>query len=368
VQFRQLALQNFRSYSHADIEFSEGLTVIVGANGHGKTNLLEALGLLAGLGSFRGASDAVLIRDGSEKAALRCHGVGEANRELDIELELDRARSKKIRLNQQVVSRRRELLAVAPATVLSPDDLELVKGEPERRRRWLDDALAAVRPSLATLRSELDRILRQRNTLLRQASGRLGDDIKVTLDVWDEKLSDVGDQLRAHRRELLDALTPQIRQLYGYISGGSDTAGARYVSCWGETSLADALSTARSDDLRRATTTVGPHRDDVLLEISGLPARSHSSQGEKRSLALTLRLAVDDEIRSRLRTAPTLLLDDVFSELDTIRAAALLEALPQGQRILTTPTPLLPQGLQPDQLVEVTEGTAMSLSSDKMQA
>ncbi|MCY4175120.1 MAG: DNA replication/repair protein RecF [Acidimicrobiaceae bacterium] len=361
MRFLSLALQDFRSYAHAEVEFAPGLTAIVGPNGHGKTNLLEALGLVAGLGSFRGAADAALIRDGAECAAVRCQGVAESARELRIELDLDRTRPKKIRVNAQTVPRRRDLLAAAPATVLSPEDLELVKGEPALRRRWLDDTLALVKPSWGALRSELDRILRQRNMLLRQAQGRAGGDITVTLDVWDEKLSAVGDRLRLRRRELLDALGPQISGLYSRLSAGSDTATARYASCWDDVPLADALAAARSEDLRRATTTVGPHRDDVLLEISGSPARSHASQGEKRSLALTMRLAADNEVRRRRGTDTVLLLDDVFSELDPVRSAALLEALPEGQRILTAPTPLLPEGVQPDQLLRVGDGAVTSV-------
>lgn len=357
-----LSLLDFRSYTETEVDFSPGLTAIVGPNGHGKTNLLEAVGFAAGLGSFRGAPDAALIRDGAPSAVIRCSGLGDSEQAVLIEVELARARANRVKVNRQPVSRRRDLLGVLTATAFSPDDLELVKGEPAVRRRWIDDALAAVRPSWGALRSELDRILRQRNTLLRQAQGRATGDVAITLDVWDAKLAAVGDELRMRRRDLLSTMGPEVRRHYRRISQGQDDAGVTYGSSWSDESLADALAAARAEDLRRSTSTVGPHRDDVLLQIGGLAARSHASQGEQRSLALALRLAVDSEVRDRRGVEPVLLLDDVFSELDAGRAAALLETLPPGQRILTTASPVLPAGVQPDLLIRVADGTARAVA------
>jgi DNA replication and repair protein RecF len=355
-----LSLANFRSYAQAEVEFAAGLTAVVGPNGQGKTNLLEAIGFAAGLGSLRGAPEAALIRDGAEAAVVRCLAVAADSREVRIEAELARSRPNRVRVNSQPVARRRDLTGVLTVTVFSPEDLDLVKGEPARRRRWIDDGLSAVRPSLGALRSEVDRILRQRNTLLRQAGGRITDDVAITLDVWDSKLATAGDNLRACRQELLDALEPRIHSYYAQIAGGRGDAGSNYVSNWGDASLADALAAARRDDLRRATSTVGPHRDDVLLRIRGRPARSHASQGEQRSLALALRLAVDAEVRERRAVQPVLLLDDVFSELDGDRAAALLDALPHSQRILTTATGI-PAGVEPDRLIRLADGTAHTI-------
>ena len=352
-----LSLVDFRSYASAEVEFAAGLTAVVGPNGQGKTNLLEAIGFVAGLGSLRGAPEAALIRDGAEAAVIRCLAESADGREIRIEAELARSRPNRVRVNGQPVARRRDLVGVLTATVFSPEDLDLVKGEPARRRRWIDGALTAVRPSLGALRSEVDRILRQRNTLLRQAGGRATDDVVITLDVWDSKLAAAGDELRARRQELLDALEPRIGSYYERIANQRGGADAGYVSSWGDGSLAEALATVRRDDLRRATTTVGPHRDDVLLRIRGLPARSHASQGEQRSLALALRLAVDAEVRERRDVQPVLLLDDVFSELDADRAAALLDALPRSQRILTIATGL-PAGVQADQLIRLAGTTA----------
>ncbi|MDE0160438.1 MAG: DNA replication/repair protein RecF [Acidimicrobiaceae bacterium] len=356
-----LSLLDFRSYGEAEVVFAPGMTAIMGPNGHGKTNLLEAVGFAAGLGSFRGAADAALIRDGAPASVIRCSGLGAGDREVLVEVELARARPNRVRVNRQPVARRRDLLGVLTATAFAPDDLELVKGEPAVRRRWMDDALAAVRPSWGALRSELDRVLRQRNTLLRQAQGRAAGDVAVTLDVWDDKLAAVGDELRVRRRDLLAAMEPRVRRHYGHIARGQGDAGLTYLSSWGDDSLAAALAAARPTDLKRSTSTVGPHRDDVLLEVGGLPARSHASQGEQRSLALALRLAVDAEVRERRGVAPVLLLDDVFSELDAGRATALLETLPPGQRILTTAASQLPAGVQPQQLIRVADGTARSL-------
>ncbi len=356
-----LSLLDFRSYGEAEVVFAPGMTAIMGPNGHGKTNLLEAVGFAAGLGSFRGAADAALIRDGAPASVIRCSGLGAGDREVLVEVELARARPNRVRVNRQPVARRRDLLGVLTATAFAPDDLELVKGEPAVRRRWMDDALAAVRPSWGALRSELDRVLRQRNTLLRQAQGRAAGDVAVTLDVWDDKLAAVGDELRVRRRDLLAAMEPRVRRHYGHIARGQGDAGLTYLSSWGDDSLAGALAAARPTDLKRSTSTVGPHRDDVLLEVGGLPARSHASQGEQRSLALALRLAVDAEVRERRGVAPVLLLDDVFSELDAGRATALLETLPPGQRILTTAASQLPAGVQPQQLIRVADGTARSL-------
>lgn len=351
-----VSLVDFRSYARAEVEFAPGLTAIVGPNGQGKTNLLEAIGFVAGLSSLRGAPEIALIRDGAEAAVVRCLAEATDGREVRIEAELARSRPNRVRVNNQPVARRRDLIGVLTATVFSPEDLDLVKGEPARRRRWIDDALSAVRPSLGALRSEVDRILRQRNTLLRQAGGRATEDVAITLDVWDSKLAAAGDELRWCRQELLDALQPRIHSYYARIARDRGDADTSYVSSWGGGSLEEALAAARRDDLRRATSTVGPHRDDVLLRIRGLPARSHASQGEQRSLAVALRLAVDAEVRDRRDVQPVLLLDDVFSELDGDRAAALLDALPRSQRILTTAAGL-PAGVRSDQLIRFAGGS-----------
>ena len=355
MQIRSLALRDFRSYAEAGIDFADGLTAVVGANGLGKTNLLEAIGFVAGAGSLRGAADGAMIRDGADQAVIRCEALGRGDRAMSLRAEIRRERPNRFELNRQRVERRRDLLAVLTVTMFSPDDLQIVKGEPAARRRWLDDALAAARPASGELRSELDRILRQRNALLRQVGGRLRGDAEVTLDVWDQRLAAVGEELRRRRCELIDAIRPSLAEQYRTVSGHRSEAGAEYSSSWGEETLAVALERARSEDVRRATSTVGPHRDDVRLCVNALPARTHASQGEQRCMALALRLAADALVRDQRGMHTVLLLDDVLSELDKSRAAALLESLPPGQCILTSATDV-PEVVHPDLVVRLADG------------
>ena len=360
MQVLSLRLVDFRSYAEAEVVFSPELTAVVGSNGEGKTNLLEAIGFAAGLGSLRGAADSALVRRGCVTGMIHCETRLGDGREVALDAEVHSDRPNRLFVNRQRASRR-DLLGVLMVTVFSPGDLELVKGEPAGRRRWLDEAVTAVRPSCAALRSDLERVLRQRNALLRQAGGRLTAAVATTLDVWDAKLAAVGDELRARRTALLDEMRAPLSACYSRVSGVDSAVEADYVSSWGAIPLAEALAAVRDDDLRRAVSTVGPHRDDLLLSVDGLLARSHASQGEQRSLALAMRLAADSAVRDHRDVKPVLLLDDVFSELDEGRAAALLEALPPGQRILTTVGDL-PAGADPDRIIQIVGGTPHAVS------
>ncbi len=256
-------------------------------------------------------------------------------------------------MNRKAVSGRRELAAAAPCTVFSPDDLVIVSGGPKGRREVLDDALAVVDAEGARAADETDRVLRQRAALLRQSGGRAGPEIAATLDVWDQRLADAGKVLVAARERLVADLDPLVASAYGHLAGVGDRllTVQRYVRSW-EGDLLDALGVSRTDDLRRGVNTVGPHRDDLLLEIDGREARTHASQGEQRCMALALRLGVHQLIRARTRFVPTLLLDDVFSELDPARSRALVAELPAGQSILTTAAPL-PEGITVARLLPV---------------
>lgn len=347
MNVESVSLVDFRSYPEARFAFAPGLTAVIGANGRGKTNLLEAVGFMAGIGSLRGAPDEALVRSGAVTAVVRGDIVAAGGRECLVEIEIARSGRNRVLLNRQRISRLRELAGALTVTVFSPDDLQLVKGSPAHRRRWLDEALVACHPAHETMRADLDRILRQRNTALRQARGRIDSEMAVTLDVWDAKLAAAGDRLRQLRRQLLSDLVPRLTAAYAGVAGASTELAADYVSSWGSEPLAEALAAARSDDVRRGVTTVGPHRDDVSFRIGGLAARTHASQGEQRSLALALRLAADGEVRARRSVRPVLLLDDVFSELDPARAEALASALPDGQKILTSATGV-PLGCEPD--------------------
>ncbi len=356
-----LELTDFRSYTDASFEpAASGITVVTGANGAGKTNLIEAVGYLATLRSLRGSPAEAMVRAGSAGgfAVVRSViGHEETGRRVTIDAELHAVGRDRVRVNGQPLRRTRDLLGALQVTVFSPDDLELVKGGPAGRRSYLDDLLVAVSPRRDATLGELERILKQRNALLKSAfsgggaGGRPGrdlpEDVRFTLDVWDAKLAEVGEELARARTRLTAALDPLVGSAYQALSEGSAYLEARrhatmaYRPSW-TGPLAAALTAARPDDLRRGVTTVGPHRDDLDLVVGDLPARTHASQGEQRTLALALRLAGHRLIAGEIGTAPVLLLDDVFSELDRARSEALLHNLPAGQAVLTTAGDLPP--------------------------
>ncbi len=348
-------LTDVRSYASAEIQLAPGLTALLGDNGQGKTNVLEAIAWLATLSSFRGAPNEALIRQGADQAVIRAEGEREGRRIL-VEAEIVRSGRNRVLVNRQPLRRSRDLLGVLRVTVFSPDDLELVKGGPAERRRLLDEALVASHPRYDALRSEVDKVLKQRNALLKGAGGRLDADAAFTLDVWDAKLAEAGGKLASARQNLLARVAPVLSETYDAVANRPAEVTAEYVADWAALGLEEALAAARSDDLRRGVSTVGPHRDEVDLRIGGLPARTHASQGEQRSLALALRLAAHHVITEVTGSAPVLLLDDVFSELDPDRSDALLANLPPGQTLLTSASGLPPKAA-PDLVLEVRDGT-----------
>jgi len=240
-------------------------------------------------------------------------------------------------------------------SVFSPDDLALVKGGPAERRRFLDTTLVSLHVKHDALRSDLDRILRQRNMLLKQASGRLAGDVVTTLDVWDAKLTEVGTALGDARDALVTELEPLVGKAYADVAGVPTAIHLGYAPAWRATGLAAALAASRADDVRRQITLVGPHRDDVDIVLAGLPARTHASQGEQRAVALALRLAAHRAVTERAGMPPLLLLDDVFSELDPGRARALVEHLPVAQVVVTT-AGALPTGAVAARRVVIRDG------------
>ena len=345
----QVDLVDFRNYEAAEFRPApDGVTLLVGDNGAGKTNLLEAVGYVTTLRSFRGAATAALVRRGRDQAVVRGTAEREGRRLL-IEAELNMAGRDRTRLNRQPLRRTDELLNTVAATVFSPDDIEVVKGAPSGRRDYLDDLLCALHPRHWADRSELERILRQRNALLRSAGGSLRPGTAPTLDVWDTKLAQVGEVVAASRAELMAQLQPEVDAAYRALSAGLPrTPGPAVVSLsydrsW-QGSLAEAVAKGRADDLRRGVTGVGPQRDDLGLALNGLAARVQASQGEQRSLALALRLGGHALVAARQGSSPVLLLDDIFSELDPGRCAALAHCLPPGQALLTT-AGVVPDGL-----------------------
>jgi DNA replication and repair protein RecF len=336
-----LWLTDFRSYQSA--EFSPapyGITVVTGGNGEGKTNLVEAVSYLATLKSFRGSPPDAMVRSGESRAVARADGRRDS-RHLLIEAELQVAGRDRVQVNGQPLRRARDLLGYLQVTVFSPDDLALVKAGPQLRREFLDDLLVALHPRHDETISEVERVLKQRNALLKTAGvERVPGEVASTLDVWDTKLAEAGERLASARQALTESLEPIAGASYGQLAStvahrGKNTVGVDYHRSW-EGQLLDSLHAARAEDLRRGITTVGPHRDEVVLRIGDLPARSHASQGEQRSLTLALRLAGHAIVAERVGSPPVLLLDDVFSELDAHRAEALLRCLPDGQAIVTT--------------------------------
>lgn len=369
MRLQHLWLADFRNYESAELEPAPGLTAVMGANGQGKSNLLEAVAWLATLSSFRGAPDEALVRVGATEAVVRAEVVGDgapgmhvvgdgaAGRLVLLEALIRASGRDQVLVNRQKLRRARDLLGSVRVTVFGPDDLALVKGSPGERRRLLDDTLVALAIKHDALRGDLDRVLRQRGTLLRQAGGRATPEIAATLDVWDAKLADFGEATGQARVALVERLQPAAAAAYDQVAAASASVTLTYDPPWRRTDggLRAALDAARSEDLRRGVNTVGPHRDELDLAVNGLSARTHASQGEQRSLALALRLATHAVVTDVTGSSPILLLDDVFSELDPERSHALLAHLPPGQALLTTAGPL-PEGAKPGLVVRVAGG------------
>jgi DNA replication and repair protein RecF len=334
-------MSDFRVFSSAVVRPApDGTTVLIGPNGTGKTTVLEAVAVLGSQRSFRGAPRDAMVRTGCERAYVRGE-LTEDGRRVTVETEVSRGPGEsRAQVNRQR-ARRAELARAVPVTVFSPDDLAVIQGGPAGRRTLLDDALASLDPGLAAAIESTERALRQRGALLRQAGGRATPEVESSLDVWDSRLAQAGSRLVDGRRRLLSELAPLAERAYEALAAGSASVQVafRYLASW-EGPYEEALQARRGEDVRRAATTVGPHRDDVAIELAGRDSRVQSSQGEQRCLALALRLGLHALLTVRLGRPPLLLLDDVFSELDRGRAEALVRLLPRGQALLTTAAPL----------------------------
>lgn len=359
----RLWLTDFRCYEGLELELPPGCTVITGANGQGKTSLLEAVEWIATGRSFRGVPDAALTRAGTDAAIVRAE-VERAGGQIRVEAEIRATGRNRILVNGQPLARRRDLVDGLRATVFSPDDLELIKGGPAMRRVFLDDLLAASAPRYEAVRTDYDRVLRQRNALLK--GGVRDAEARTTLEVFDAQLARVGADLIRARLRLTDRLLPAVARAYADLAREEPAVGGAYVVEWTAEPLTDdrdaleailltALGAHQRREVERGVTLVGPHRDEWRLELHGLEARTTASQGEQRSLALALRLGGHRVVAEVLGEEPLLLLDDVFSELDPARSAALLEHLPAGQTLLTT-AGLLPDGVRADRWLRVTGG------------
>lgn len=359
----RLALTDFRCYPAVDLVLPSGVTVVSGANGEGKTSLLEALSWAATTHSFRGVPDAALVRSGTDAAFVRV-SVQEPDREQLLEAEIRALGRNRVRMNRHPLARARDLLGLLRVTVFAPDDLQLVKGGPAGRRAYLDDLLVAVAPRYEAVQAEYDRVLKHRNALLRQ--GLRGPDAESTLVVFDEQLVRAGSELVRGRLRLTGRLLPAVRDAYRGLAGEGDDVDAAYEAEWAEGSVAPAaedvepllraaLVERRAAEVDRGVTLVGPHRDEWRLLLAGLDARTHASQGEQRTLALGLRLAGHKVCAEVVGTEPVLLLDDVFSELDPARAEALVSELPAGQTLITTAS-TVPESVHPDRRLRVRDG------------
>ncbi|MCX4235506.1 DNA replication/repair protein RecF [Streptomyces ortus] len=343
-----LSLADFRSYARVEVPLDPGVTAFVGPNGQGKTNLVEAVGYLATLGSHRVSSDAPLVRMGAERAIVRAN-IRQGDRQQLVELELNPGRANRARINRSSQVRPRDVLGIVRTVLFAPEDLALIKGDPGERRRFLDEMITARSPRMAGVRSDYDRVLKQRNTLLKSAAlarrhgGRTMD--LSTLDVWDEHLARVGAELLAQRLDLVATLQPLTDKAYEQLAPGGGPVALEYKpSSPGITGhareelyeqLRAALVESRKQEIERGVTLVGPHRDELLLKLGQLPAKGYASHGESWSYALSLRLASYDLLRAE-GNEPVLVLDDVFAELDTRRRERLAELVAPGEQVLVT--------------------------------
>jgi DNA replication and repair protein RecF len=354
VHLTRLGLTDFRSYAEVSLELTAGVSTFSGPNGEGKTNLVEAIGYLATLGSHRVSADGPLVRQGAERAILRAAVTGEPGSAL-IEVELNPGRANRVRLNKTQLPRPRDILGTLRTVLFAPEDLALVKGDPGERRRFLDDLLVASAPRYAGIRGDYERVLRQRTALLKSAGskGHLRGDAReamtATLDTWDAQLARTAAPLLSGRIRLVAALRPHVEAAYEAVSGGApgEASGMNYRSsalnnddgfddaAALETAMLKALAGARASELDRGVCLVGPHRDELELAIGGLPARGYASHGESWSMALALRLASFALLRER-REDPVLILDDVFAELDAGRRDRLAVLVAGAEQVLIT--------------------------------
>ena len=352
-----LTLHDFRSYPALELPLEPGVNVFVGRNGQGKTNLVEAIDYLSRLSSHRVSSDAPLVRAGAERAVVRAAVVRDA-RTAVLEVEINPGRANRARVNRSVLPRTRDLVGLVRTVVFSPEDLALVKGDPSDRRRFLDDLMVLRTPRLAGTKADYERVLKQRNTLLKQARAKGGSrkverEITDTLVVWDEHLARSGAEIMAARFDLVDALRPHLGEAYAAVARGADREAADLVLAPSfelgaalpepgplEGAFRAVLEERRREELDRGVTLAGPHRDELQLSLGvadglRLPVKGYASHGESWSFALALKLASHELLRSD-GDDPILVLDDVFAELDTERRQQLAAMVADAEQVLVT--------------------------------
>jgi len=351
VHVTHLSLADFRSYATLELPLDPGVTALVGPNGQGKTNLVEAVGYVATLGSHRVATDAPLIRLGAQRAVVRA-AVNRGGRPQLVELEIVNGAANRARINRAPAGRTRDVLGILRSVIFAPEDLALVKGDPDGRRRFLDDLLVARAPRFAGVRTDYERVVKQRNALLKAIKAGRGD--VRTLDVWDDQLATVGAELLAGRVYLTHQLAPHVAHAYAELAGAGQEASITYRSTLGDDigeqprpgrdllrgRLQEAIARRRPAELERVVSLVGPHRDELAVQLGPFPAKGFASHGESWSLALALRLASYQLLREDTGAdgdgEPVLVLDDVFAELDTGRRDRLADLVAGAEQVLVT--------------------------------
>ena len=350
-----LGLVDFRSYESVELDLSPGVTTFLGANGRGKTNLIEALGYAATLRSHRVATDAPLVRQGAPRAIVRVR-VDRDGRGTLIELEINPGRANRARLNRTAVPKQRDVLGLVTRVLFCPEDLTLVKGDPGDRRGYLDEVLVSLYPRFDGVLSDLDRVLRQRNSLLKSASSLRGGGARSraaaeqTLSVWDDQLAALSADVIAARSVLIERLAEPVAARYRTVAAADQDPGVLLEYACGvpdadrldrgaiPDAVRSALASRREEEFARGVTLVGPHRDELAIGLNGMPVRGYASHGESWSMALALRLGAFDLLRSDAGAAgdPVLVLDDVFAELDAGRRQRLAEAVQDVEQVLIT--------------------------------
>ncbi|MGI9084714.1 MAG: DNA replication/repair protein RecF [Aeromicrobium sp.] len=346
----RLVLHDFRSYPEVKLDLEPGPTAFIGANGQGKTNLVEAIDYVSRLDSHRVAHDTPLVRAGTQQAVIRLE-IRKEERTALLEVEITPGRTNRARVNRSPLPRTRDVVGILRTVMFSPEDLALVKGDPSDRRRFLDALLMVRTPRLAGVKADYDRALKQRNTLLKSARGRQGSVDLSTLDIWDDKMATLGGELVAHRLMLLDDLAPHVASAYLEVAAEAQSDRREVTATYrpsvdlpgdaaGDPAAVRAALLAgiverRRDELDRGISLVGPHRDEVVLDVGDLPAKGYASHGEAWSLALALRLASFALLRDE-GDDPVLILDDVFAELDQGRREQLAGLVAGAEQVLVT--------------------------------
>jgi DNA replication and repair protein RecF len=362
MQISKLSLRDFRNHENLDLTFSTGATTIVGRNGRGKTNIVEAVHYLATLGSHRVSQDAPLIRTGQTSATVLAQ-VEKHNRQAKVELTINFPGTNKVSLNGNPLSKSRDILGLVTTVIFSPEDLDLVKGDPSARRRFIDELSTLLAPKFSNTRSDFERTVKQRNTLLKSLGRRTpSTQARATLDAWDEQLIQTSAEIISTRLENVKRIEPHLTEFGMAISGDTEPLYLNYANTWlppevsEKTEIAEffkiELENRNKDEVDRGVTLVGPHRDDLNIQLSGLPAKGYASHGQSWSIAIALRLAAFKSLREH-DDDPILILDDVFAELDERRRTRLISIITDIEQTLITAAVVedIPKGLPSSQLL-----------------